>query len=363
MVVNKTFPTDYTTKSNPVDADLLIIADSEDGNEMKKITIGSITTDIGDGLIVDGSASSTTTYSSDKINTLNAAQDSTISGNYTTLNTNKLNKSGQLRTGNGAWKVTYNNGSGDETEVTLGSAWQALLSNGATSAPTFGTPTADINGQTEDTSWDMDADFLLAYDNSASANRKQKANVYRATSGEALAKTINTKFISPLQSSGILDIAYTDVTVSNTATETTLYSFSVPWNTLSTNRWIRLKMFLSLKKASTAAAFSLRFKYGWTTLVTTQINDATTFSTEKKWWVEFVVLASWATNTQEGSVVFNLVPDNAPATSAVAQYCMASVGTSAVDSTTSQNIVVTVQFGSASASDEAIMRQAILEKI
>lgn len=150
-IVYKEFPTDMTSKANPVDADILLIADSEDNNEMKKITIGSITADIGDGLIVDASASSTTTYSSDKINTLNSAQDSTITSNYNTLNTNKLNKTGQLRTGNGAWKVTYNNGSGDETEVTLGSAGQALLSNGATSAPTFGTPTADVNGQTEDT--------------------------------------------------------------------------------------------------------------------------------------------------------------------------------------------------------------------
>ena len=109
------FPTAFTSKSNPVDADLLIIADSEDGNEMKKITVGSITADIGDGLIVDGSASSTTTYSSDKINTLNAAQDSVISG----LATTKLTRAGQLRTGNGAWKTIYNDASGNEVELAL----------------------------------------------------------------------------------------------------------------------------------------------------------------------------------------------------------------------------------------------------
>lgn len=198
-IVYKEFPTDMTSKSNPVDADILLIADSEDNNEMKKITIGSITADIGDGLIVDASASSTTTYSSDKINTLNSAQDSTITSNYNTLNTNKLNKTAQLRTGNGAWKVTYNNGSGDETEVTLGSAGQALLSNGATSAPTFGTPTADINGQTEDTTGDMDADFVLAYDASATANRKQKINVYRASAGDITTGTTTTKFPSVAQ--------------------------------------------------------------------------------------------------------------------------------------------------------------------
>lgn len=128
----------------------------------------------------------------------------------------------------------------------------------------------------------MDADFLLAYDNSATANRKQKANVYRTSSAEALAKTANTKFMTPLGASGILDIAHTNVTVTNTSTETTLYTFSVPGGILSTNRGIRLRMFLSLKKATTGSSFSLKFKYGATTLVTTQINDATTFSTAKK---------------------------------------------------------------------------------
>ena len=70
-----------------------------------------MTADIGDGLIVDGSASTTTTYSSDKINTLNSTQDTAIGL--------KLTRAGQLRTGNGAWKTIYNDASGNETELTL----------------------------------------------------------------------------------------------------------------------------------------------------------------------------------------------------------------------------------------------------
>jgi hypothetical protein len=72
-MATKNFPTDFTLKSNPVDADLLIIADSEDNSEMKKITIGSITADIADGIINDSSSSITTTYSSTKIIALDAA--------------------------------------------------------------------------------------------------------------------------------------------------------------------------------------------------------------------------------------------------------------------------------------------------
>lgn len=198
-MVNKEFPTDFTTKSNPVDADLLIIADTEDANEMKKITIGSITADIGDGLILDGSASASTTYSSNKIVDLNNTQNTTITNNYNTLNTNKLNVAGQLRTGNGAWKTTYNNGSGNETELTLWASGTVLQSNWATSAPSWVAPSADIVWQTEDTSGDMDADFALVYDASATANRKQKVNVYRATSNEVNAWTSTTKFTTPEQ--------------------------------------------------------------------------------------------------------------------------------------------------------------------
>lgn len=194
-IIYKEFPTDMTSKANPVDADLLIIADSEDNNEMKKITIGSITSDIGDGLIIDGSESSTTTYSSVKINDLNDAQDTVISG----LSSTKLNKNAQLRTGNGAWKTTYNNGSGDETELTLGAATRVFTSNGATSAPSWEVPTVDITSLTEDTTGDMAADFLLAYDNSATANRKQKPQVYTASDAEVIAGTATNKWVTPKQ--------------------------------------------------------------------------------------------------------------------------------------------------------------------
>lgn len=51
--MQKNFPTDFTLKPAPVDADLLIIADSEDNNEMKEITLGSMTASIADGVIND----------------------------------------------------------------------------------------------------------------------------------------------------------------------------------------------------------------------------------------------------------------------------------------------------------------------
>lgn len=45
----------------------------------------------------------------------------------------------------GNWKVVYTNGTGDVTELALGASGTYLKSNGATSAPTFDTPTATVS--------------------------------------------------------------------------------------------------------------------------------------------------------------------------------------------------------------------------
>jgi len=255
-MVNKEFPTDFTLKSNPVDADLLIIADSQDSNEMKKITIGSITADIGDGLIVDSSASDTTTYSSNKIISLNQTQDTALTnglalkvskagdnmtglfkeaqgadiasatttdlsaatGNSVTITGTttitgfgtvqagtvmKLTFSGILTlTHNATSLILPNAGSNITTAAwdtaiirSLGSGnWKCLAYQRADGTSLWA---VSVNGLTEDTSWDMDADFVLAYDNSASANRKQKINVYRASQAESTTGTATNKFVPP----------------------------------------------------------------------------------------------------------------------------------------------------------------------
>ena len=45
----------------------------------------------------------------------------------------------------------------------------------------------------------MDNDFVLAYDASATANRKQKISVYRASAGDITTGTSTTKFVTVKQ--------------------------------------------------------------------------------------------------------------------------------------------------------------------
>jgi len=62
-MVNKAFPQDMTAKALPVDADILIIADSADSNETKKVTLTQLKTNI----INDSSTATDETWSADKL--------------------------------------------------------------------------------------------------------------------------------------------------------------------------------------------------------------------------------------------------------------------------------------------------------
>jgi len=349
VVITKTFPTDFTTKSNPVDADILLIADSEDGNEMKKITVGSITADIGDGLIVDASASTTTTYSSDKINTLNSTQDTAIGL--------KLTRAGQLRTGNWAWKTIYNDASGNETELTLWAATRVMTSNGATAAPSWEVPTTDIVSLTEDTAWDMDADFLLAYDNSATANRKQKANVYRATAQEAIDGTATNKFITPLQLSEKIAISTSDVTVTNTTTETTLVTQSIAANALTTGRAIRFRIKLTAQWTTNGSYLDYFVKFGGTQLMTVRIDPSGTPSQTMSAILEWVIIGA-GSSSQEANAIFTSFGTTDP----VPVFTVLS-GTSSIDSTSAQTFLVTAQWQNASADLTTTMQNYIISKV
>lgn len=80
-------------------------------------------------------------------------------------------------------------------------------------------PTVNINGETEDTVGDMDADFMHVYDNSAGANRKQKPNVYRATNAEVNTGSSTSKFTTPNHLKRVFGkFARTNSAASNTQT-------------------------------------------------------------------------------------------------------------------------------------------------
>ena len=66
---------------------------------------------------------------------------------------------------------------------------------------------------------------------------------------------------------GILDRSTSTVDVVSTVTETTIYTFSVPANAMSTNRMLRLTMIGDvLNNDGTNRQFTVRIKFGATTM-------------------------------------------------------------------------------------------------
>lgn len=89
-------------------------------------------------------ASITTINASDRVSDSRAV----LNTNFSNLNTDKAEISGALTqfVGNGNWKLFYSNGSGDIVELALGASGKVLQSNGASSAPTFETPSGGTVG-------------------------------------------------------------------------------------------------------------------------------------------------------------------------------------------------------------------------
>ena len=74
-----------------------------------------------------------------------------------------------------SWDVFYTDGSGNEITLPLGTANTYLKSNGPTSAPSFGAPPLDVNGQTTDNTTLASDDFIPYYDTSEGATNKRLA--------------------------------------------------------------------------------------------------------------------------------------------------------------------------------------------
>jgi len=105
------------------------------------------------------------------------------------------------------WKVFYTNWSWITTELALWAATKVLTSNGTTSAPTFESPTIDINWLTESTSDIASDDMLVMYEKSVTANRKHLAKasvtnewlVELCTDAEATTWSDETRYINSKQ--------------------------------------------------------------------------------------------------------------------------------------------------------------------
>lgn len=139
-----------------------------------------------------------------------------------------------------------------------------------------------------------------------------------------------------------------DVTFSNTTTETTILTYSLAANSLSTGNIVKIRIPITDFGLVSAGSdtFTLRLKYGATTVATfASTNDGGNFVATTGW-IEALLLGAGTTSSQEGSITFFAAGDS------FRLIAGTDAGTAAEDSTGALTLAVTGQFSVASASND-----------
>ena len=153
----------------------------------------------------------------------------------------------------------------------------------------------------------------------------------------------------------------TSVTVASSTTETTLHTVSVPGNALGTGNAIKIEIPISAFNVNTPAKTgTFRVKYGGTTLATSVMTNPGATMTGI---ITCYLYATGATATQKGvlSIAFNEL--NTTIGTAHNSSADMQSGTSAIDSTAAQTLVVTAQLNENAATTKVVTQGCIMTLI
>lgn len=147
----------------------------------------------------------------------------------------------------------------------------------------------------------------------------------------------------------------TEVTFSNSAAENTLWSYTLPGGLLGANDSLVFEAFMNvLQNSGGTRTYTLRFKYGGTVVVLAAPALGSTASA-LGFHMKVAMKNAGATNSQKAISIVEYNGLVAGSTAAVTNY-----GTSAIDSTTNQAIVLTVQSDAATATQTIVQNLALL---
>lgn len=157
---------------------------------------------------------------------------------------------------------------------------------------------------------------------------------------------------------GILDRDVTTADVANTAVETTVYTFSVPANTLSTNRALRLTLIGDIfNNSASSETFTVRVKFGGTVIATHTQGTLVAAVGRKARLLDVLISANNATNAQVARSRWWLgstdSADNTGLMTGADGDAGSVVNNLAKDSTLAQTLEVTFQHGTADANISA----------
>ena len=173
--------------------------------------------------------------------------------------------------------------------------------------------------------------------------------------------------IVALGASGPLIVANpTEITVSNSAAENTLFSVSIPANTLLTGKAIRFKAYFSAFTITGNYKCDFKIKYGVTTIVTLTTPETAHLGV-RKGWLEGIIMADGGSSAQKGAAtLFFAVDGEEAAADAAVGYSKNSVsalGSGAEVATGALNLVLSAQFNNASVNENLTAEFWLVEKV
>ena len=216
-----------------------------------------------------------------------------------------------------------------------------------------------------------DSHIVGSYINSISANTThvEKLNIKTlngTTPVTPLALDANGMVVDGLSSIGPNNLAtkITNSTVANTTTETTLLgtpvgSYTLPTNFLTIGKTLRFKASGFISTAGSAGNMTLRFKFGATNICVTPSFTATNNLSQQLWKVDVVVTCrtTGASGTVFGQGRYGRYTVSNGNRVSVA---MVNTATTTINTTTTNTVNLTVQWGTASASNTITCTNAVL---
>lgn len=314
---------DLEAKTTPVDADQVVLGDTADTNRAKKLTWANIKATLKayfDTIYTNGTGTTDEIAywsDSDTVGSLSTAtypsktELSYVKGVTSAIQTQLNAKEGTITTlgvskgGTGAGTLTAHgvvigNGTSAVNITGAGTTGQVLTSNGASADPTFQT---------------LSTGTFLSSGNPNTGNTSSNA-------------------------------------------ENTVLTYSLAGGILSTNKGVRIRIIATQANTGVNSDATFRIKYGGTTLATFGTTGTTGTPTYTATFVsDLIIFGSGATGTQ---VSGGITTQNGTTFSPVAT---AHNGSSSIDSTSSQNIIVTIQHSSTSANITSTLVSYIIDKI
>lgn len=158
--------------------------------------------------------------------------------------------------------------------------------------------------------------------------------------------------------SGFLASSGTDVVNDNNASEVTMLTYALAGGTLGTNKGVRIRGGFTFTNGGSTTGCTFRIKYGGTTVATFTENNTNTTTFTGTYIFDCIIFGAGTTSTQETTT--QTIAFNASTTCIIAQ---GDLQTSSIDSTSSQNIVITAQNGGAAVGRTSTLKNYFIQKI